>query len=78
MDTKNLVAVAAFALVLAACGGGGGSGTAQQPIVDTSPIVVATGGTPLSLSSDQIKAEIAQQLNQADTFLATDIFFVGG
>ena len=80
MQTKILAAFAA-ALMLSACGGGGGgssSGGPSQPVDNTAPIVAAIGGTPLSLSSAQIKAELRPILSSADTFLATDIHFIGG
>ena len=81
MWTKILAAVAA-ALMLSACGGGGGSSSGdsdgQQPVVNISPIIAATGGDPLNLSSSQIKAELRPILSGADTLLATDVHFVGG
>lgn len=71
MQTRILAAAAAT-VMLAACGGGGGSGEAP-PVTNVAPIVAASGGQPLTLSSSQVKAALQTRLDAADSLLSTDI-----
>ena len=80
MNTRILAAVAA-SLFLTACGGGDGGGPVSSS--DAADAGAVTDGlVPLEISSSEIAARLSTILDQADTYLLTNLvdtefFFVG-
>ena len=86
MNTR-LLAAAAVALFLTACGSGGGSSDGAGPASSNSPVsgniqwpvdaadarAVTNGLAPPQISSSEIAARLSTILDQADTLLLTDL-----